>query len=951
MISPPIRRLQSCMTSTVVLTITVLAVLTTFTASAQQVDSALPSARAAIPAPAAQARILDSYGKLPLSFEANRGQSDGRVKFLSRTSGYSLFLTEDEAVVTLRGSKPETNEARTAGRARTLRSGGSASRAGGVLRMKLRSANPAVKITGVDELAGTSNYFIGNDPARWRTNVPTFAKVKYEGIYSGIDLVYYGNQRQLEYDFILAPGADPRRIAFDVRGAKRIRRDKQGDLVLKMGESEIRWQRPVAYQEKNGARQEIAAHYSITDTNRVGFELANYDASRPLYIDPLLYSTFLGGSDYLDTGYGIAVDGSGNAYVTGATTSRTFPITSGAYQTSFESQNEDAFVTKISPDGSALVYSTFLGTGTWNWGSGIAVDSSGNAYVVGGTFSPNFPTTPGAFNTTCTVSRFGECVYGNAFVTMLNPTGSALVYSTYLGDCAGQSEHFGIALDSAGNAYITGATQATDFPITPGAFQTVCNGCTLNYQSNAFVSKLNPSGTALVYSTYLGGEGGSSGFGIAPDSAGDAYVTGGAGPSFPTTPGAFQTTCGNGGTCGNVFVTEINPAGSALVYSTYLGGSGGFVSADSGSGIAVDGAGNAYVTGAANSNFPVTPGAFQTVCNCSSPYYYGGAFVTKLNPTGSALVYSTYLSGSGGAFGTGIAIDKWGDAYVTGQAGKKFPTANAVQGYGFGPSNAFVTKLNPAGSALVFSTYLGGGPAGSSDAGFAIATDSSGNAYVSGAAYLNFPITPGAFQTTCSGTTCPFVSKIYVAETTASLSSGLNPSIYGQEVTWTATVTAMGPTMPTGKVNFNWSVFTIGTATLNASGVATLTRSNLSADPYPLTAVYVGDANNAGSASPILNQVITQATSSATITSSPNPSTQGEPITFTANINSPYTSPTGTVTFTAGKTVLGTVELKGRIARFTTSTLAVGSTTVTVTYPANSDIAGSSASVTQAVQQ
>jgi hypothetical protein len=645
------------------------------------------------------------------------------------------------------------------------------------------------------------------------------------------------------------------------------------------------------------------------------------------------------------------VDGSGNAYVTGATTSRTFPITSGAYQTSFESQNEDAFVTKISPDGSALVYSTFLGTGTWNWGSGIAVDSSGNAYVVGGTLSPNFPTTPGAFNTTCTVSQFGECVYGNAFVTMLNPTGSALVYSTYLGDCAGQSEHFGIAVDSAGNAYITGATEATDFPTTPGAFQTVCNGCTLPYQSNAFVSKLNPSGTALVYSTYLGGEGGSSGFGIALDSAGDAYVTGGAGPSFPTTPGAFQTTCGNVGTCGNVFVTEINPAGSALVYSTYLGGSGGFVSADSGSGIAVDGAGNAYVTGAANSNFPVTPGAFQTVCNCSSPYYYGGAFVTKLNPTGSALVYSTYLSGSGGAFGTGIAIDNWGDAYVTGQAGKNFPTANAVQGYGFGPSNAFVTKLNPAGSALVFSTYLGGGPAGSSDAGFAIATDSSGNAYVSGAAYLNFPITPGAFQTTCSGTTCPFVSKIYMAATTTGLSSGLNPSIYGQEVTWTATVTAMGPTMPTGRVNFNWSVFSIGTATLNASGVATLTRSNLSADPYPLTAVYTGDSNNAGSASPILNQVITQATSTATLTSSPNPSTQGHPVTFTAKITSSTTTPTGPVTFTAGKTTLGTVELSNGKATLTTSTLAVGSTTVTATYPWNSDIAGSAASVTQVVQQ
>jgi hypothetical protein len=267
-----------------------------------------------------------------------------------------------------------------------------APKAGGVLRMKLRHANPAAKVTGVDELLGTSNYFIGNDPTKWRTNVPTYAKVKYEGIYSGIDLVYYGNQRQLEYDFIVAPGADPHRIALDVSGAKRIRRDAQGDLVLKVGEGEIRWHKPVVYQEKNGTRQLIAAHYAITNTIRVGFELAKYDASTSLYIDPLLYSTYLGGSG-TDYGFAIAVDGSGNAYVTGRTNSTNFPKMN-PLQPIYGGGDWDAFVAKINPTGSALVYSTYLGGSSFDASQGIAVDNAGNAYVTGSTGSTDFPVTP-----------------------------------------------------------------------------------------------------------------------------------------------------------------------------------------------------------------------------------------------------------------------------------------------------------------------------------------------------------------------------------------------------------------------------------------------------------------------------------------------------------------------------------------------------------------------------
>jgi hypothetical protein len=370
--------------------------------------------------PKAQARILDSYGTLPLSFEANLGQTDGRVKFLSRTGGYTLFLTGDEAVFVLRGKKATKNSPQGPKPASLAGSGDTAKAAPfpttflgtrsshdavaaedvttSVLRMKLLDADTAAKVTGVDQRAGAVNYFIGNDPAKWRSNVPTYAKVKYEGIYSGIDLVYYGNQRQLEYDFIVTPGADPRHIAFEVGGARGIRRDEHGDLLIKVGESELRWHKPVVYQEKDGTRQLIAARYIITEANRVGFEVAKYDASRPLYVDPLIYSTYLGGSRY-EQGNGIAVDSAGSAYIAGYTQSADFPTTPGALETTLGNSAGDAFVTKINPAGSALVYATYLGGPGGAAGSAIAVDGAGNAYVTGST-STNFPTTPGAFQRT-----------------------------------------------------------------------------------------------------------------------------------------------------------------------------------------------------------------------------------------------------------------------------------------------------------------------------------------------------------------------------------------------------------------------------------------------------------------------------------------------------------------------------------------------------------------------
>jgi hypothetical protein len=372
-------------------------------------------------------------------------------------------------------------------------------------------------VSGVDEMSGKSNYFIGNDAKKWHTNVPRYAKVKYTGVYSGIDLVYYGNQQQLEYDFVVAPGADPRRIQLGISGARRISCNEDGNLVLTMDEGEILWHKPVVYQKHGGTRQEIATHYAINAKNRVRFEVGDYDSRRPLFIDPLIYSTYLGGSAY-DYGSGIAVDGAGHAYVTGWTTSANFPTMNPLQPAS---GGLYVFVAKLNPAGSALVYSTYLGGGA-DEGGGIAVDSSGNAYVTGLTESTDFPTMNPL------QPSFGGV--SDAFVAKLNPTGSALVYSTYLGG-SGIDNGTGISVDNSGNAYVTGYTFSANFPLMNPLQATPGGG---GY-GDAFVAKLDSTGSALVYSTYLGGSGDDYGAGIAVDSPGNAYVTGSTDSNdFPT---------------------------------------------------------------------------------------------------------------------------------------------------------------------------------------------------------------------------------------------------------------------------------------------------------------------------------------------------------------------------------------------------------------------------------
>lgn len=699
--------------------------------------------------------------KLPLSFEANYGQTDARVKYLARGPGYTLFLTEDSAVLSLQSGKGPTKQQVSAESA--------------VLKMKLMGGRVHPSVAGADPLPGKSNYFVGHDPKQWRTSVPTYASVKYSGVYPGIDLMFHGNQRLLEYDFVLAPGVDPKQIDIRFEGARKLTVNRNGDLVIAIGANVVTEHAPVVYQQVAGQRVTVAGRYIVRGKARVGFDLGQYDANRALVIDPtLVYSTYLAGS-VQDAAAAIAVDSTGDVYVTGFSSSPNFPITAGAFKTSISEGAWDTFVCKLNSTGSALIYSTYLGGSE---GFGIAVDAARNAYVTGGTGISNFPTTAGALQA---AHGGGE----DAFVAKLNSSGSALVYSTYLGG-SGDESASDIVVDTSGNAYVTGYTHSANFPTTPSVLQPHLAG-----NADAFVSKLNATGTALAYSTYLGGFDNDSGGGIAINASGNAYIAGGTrSTNFPVTPGSLQTALiGNE----NAFVTELNSAGSALVYSTYLG-----AGEDSGGRIVVDTLGSAYVVGATGrSDFPVTSGAFQTV-------YRGSAdvFVAKLNPAGSALVYSTYVGGRENDGADGIALDAAGNAYITGRTlSDDFPRTPDALPIPFSRSaEVFVSKLNATGSNLLYSTYLGG----SWDEGSAgIAVDSSGNVYVAGyTVSSDFPTTSNAFQKILkSESTGAFVSKLGLGMGITPLTTISTLSGWAANQGWflsaiTVTLTGMGGGTP-----------------------------------------------------------------------------------------------------------------------------------------------------------
>jgi hypothetical protein len=685
--------------------------------------------------------MTEQYDALPLGFEANQGQTDARVKFISRGDGYTLFLTPDESVFSLRGSDSPAKLRLTDPSRRVLGTSHES-----VLGIRLLNANHEVTILGTSNLSMKTNYFIGNDSNRWRSNVPTYAKVRYEGIYPGIDLVCYGLQRQLEYDFVVRPGADYRHIQFKVRGVSAIERNKLGDLLLDSSSGVVVLHKPVIYQETNdGRRQYVEGRYHIFRKHRIDFAIGKYNPTIPLVIDPAIgYSTYLGGSGF-DSGASISVDSHGNTYLIGYTQSLDFPTTPNAFQTTCGGQcnnsTYDAFITKFDSTGSSLIYSTYLGGSGTDVATGLAIDNSGNVFVAGTTYSKDFPITAGVFQPTCS----GGCsTFPDAFVTKLDPTGSVLVYSTFLGG-TNYDGVANLAVDALGNAYLNGVTWSADFPVTPGALQTKCGGGCSN-SSDAFVTKLNSTGSALVYSTFLGGAGSDAGGGIALDDLGDAYLTGVTqSANFPVTPNAIQPTCSGGCISRDAFVTEINPTGSALLYSTFLGGS----DIETGTAIALDSLGNIYVSGnTASTDFPTTSGAFQT----SNAGSYD-AFVTKLNASGSSFVYSTYIGGSSSeGLGFGIGVDAAGDVYIAGQTSSSdFPTTPGA----FQTTCAictglvFMTELNASGSALVYSSYFGGT---GNNVESSIALDSASNVYVTGYTQsIDFPVTPDAVQAQCAG--------------------------------------------------------------------------------------------------------------------------------------------------------------------------------------------------------
>jgi len=649
--------------------------------------------------------------------------------------------------------------------------------------MRFLGANQHAIAVGEKELPGKSNYFLGSDSSGWLVDVPHFEQVHYRDTYPGIDLVYYGNRQKLEYDFVVQPHADPAIIAFTLDGGARelaIPIGEAGELVMQTASGTIHLQAPVAYQLKSGKRQLIPVRYSRRSRNRIGFELGSYDKSRKLIIDPVLsYSSFLGGSSD-DFAYATAVDTAGNIYVAGGTTSADFPLSSmplqgtyGGADSNSQGVTGDVFVSKLDPTGKTLLYSTYVGGTADENAYGIAVDSTGNAYLTGATNSADFPVTTGALQTS-----FGGGP-NDVFIFKLNPTGSALVYSTYLGTATGGERGFGIAVDAAGDAYVTGDA-APDFQVTTGSFHGGVN--------DAEVTELNPTGTGQIFATFFGGNGTDEGHGIAVDTAGNISITGATtSTDLPVTANAAQAHLA-GTSTQDAFIAQFDKTGT-LTYCSYLGGSADELGSSLGS-IAVDSSGRIYVTGStASADFPTTAGAFQTT--------YGGGgsdvFVTAIDPSkSSSLVYSTLLGGGGdddaGEFARGIAVDAAGNAVITGSTNSvNFPTLQATQTSLAGGRDAFVAKLNAAGSSLIYSTYLGGS---GDDFGAAVAVDPVGNTYVTGQTTSNDLPTSSALQGTLNGPSDAFITTLS-ADFGVSSSPSTASVTAGNSATYTVSVSVL----------------------------------------------------------------------------------------------------------------------------------------------------------------
>ncbi|HEY2399937.1 MAG TPA: Ig-like domain repeat protein [Steroidobacteraceae bacterium] len=777
-----------------------------------------------------RAHVAANYGQVPLSFEPNQGQSDVNVQFLSRGSGYSLYLTPGEAVLSLQRKNPAE-----------IPASGSrdATPTVDVLRMQLVGASATAAATGLDPQPGVTNYFIGNDPKKWHTGIPTYGKVNYAGVYPGIDLVFYGSQRQLEYDFVVKPGGDSSRIAWSFRGAQpHLGKDGSLELNPSVGTpggapgGPVRFLAPVAYQVLDGRRRPVAVSYAVGDQT-VRFALGPYDHSQALIIDPILsYFSYLGGTgnDYIGnanpgaTGsagpeptQAVGIDAQDNLYVGGSTTSTDFPVVAPVLLKTTKTNTSEtwAFVSKFSPDGSKLLYSTYIGgsTGGNDAVYALAVDATGNVYATGTAGTNDFPVTAGAFQTLCAPHRDNNtgnavaiCTFNtgngnysqNAFALKLNPTGSSLVYSSFLGGF-GATWGTGIAIDGAGQAYLTGTATATlcggdvyqygaqyeCFPTTANAAMSDIGGG--NSIDMAFMTVFNATGTGLVYSTLYGdtqgtvsvaGAGcttdcgaGTYGMAIALDPSGNIYIGGRTITShLLLTTGAFNTT-GSGPNPGNpnavsasnglgyvAKFSALTSSGTALVYSTYFGGGQGVGGGGDVGGLAADAAGNAYIAGETHApDFPATAGAFQTQCDVNEPATFCNqdGYVAKLNPTGTAIVWATYLGNGSNAplyFLGPTKLDSAGNVYVLGEGNGQLPLGGGASSTLNGNPTAYVAKFNSTGSQVLFGAAVAGPGNGSENAG-GMAVDSAGAVYVGGTMGSGgtYAGTTGAFQPAFAG--------------------------------------------------------------------------------------------------------------------------------------------------------------------------------------------------------
>ena len=835
---------------------------------------------AAVPAFAA-APPASALLNLPLSFEPNRGQADPSVRFLSRGvlagPAYTLELTADSALFEVPGPEAKHPAA--------------------IVRMRLAGAQ-LPRISAREPLPGKVSYFLGNDPARWVAGAATYARVDYQRIYPGIDLTFYGTQRQIEYDFLVAAGADPARIALDFEGA-RPTLSADGALRLRLHGATLSLRQPVSYQTVDGQKQLVACRY-ILNHGQVRFALGPYDRTRPLVIDPVLdYLTYLGGAGggaYIgapqtacaqcsqqNPAQGVAVDQAGNLYVTGYTTSTRFPVQNPIqFNVTGNANLGVVFVTEINPTASAIVYSTYLGGSTYDRASAIAVDSSGAAYIAGQAWSADFPVTKGAFQTLCAPgpgannALTGGCATAsNAFLTKLAPGGSNLVYSTFLG-----GSHYAaanaLAIDAQGRAYIAGTTDDQCdaahsyrcFPETTNALlpSSLYNG-TVNPQTRnagaAFVAVFDAAGANLLYSTLYGDSNPSNpstnsqptiGTGVAVDPSGSFYLTGfTANPEIPTTSGAFQTTGtnnqSNGGIAYRGFVAKFPPvtgAGPSLVYGTYLGGKAtNETNGEQVSGIAVDAAGNAYITGLTQSyDFPVTAGANSTIeCGPASYACQSIGFLSKLNPSGSALVWSTLVGVSSKVIGGSLnsigvpRLDADGNVYVTGQGTYTYPVVNPVQPASQDSNGGvFVTRYDPTGSNITFSTVFYS-PAGAPVFAGGMDVDSQGNIFAAGyTGATDLPVTAGVFQPAC--TTCSrsgFLARIHKPGPAPVIASVVNGASFQPAIESGSWVTITGTNLSNTNPGRTWTASEI----VNGNLPTSLDNTSVTIDGKPAYVYYI----------------------------------------------------------------------------------------------------------------